>query len=150
MTLFIDGDALPKLLKNILFRAIEKLSIETVLVSNNPISLGKSSHITNIIVDCEPDEADHKIVELVNENDLVITDDIPLADRVISKKCEVINFRGDFYTADNIKTRLAMRNLMSEIRESGGLIKGPPPFTKKDCHNFANKFNRLLASKNLI
>ena len=144
MKLYIDGDALPNILKPILLRAIDKLKIETFVVSNKKISIGKSNHIEYIIVDAGADEADNHIVEMVNDDDLVVTADIPLADRVISKNAHAIDHRGELYTEDNIKHYLAMRNLMQGIRDSGEITKGPAPFSQKDAGNFANQFNKFL------
>lgn len=145
LKLFVDADAFPNLLKPILLRSIERLQIETYVVSNKKVTLGKSSHISYIIVDAGADEADHKIVEMVSEGDLVITADIPLADRVISKHAHAIDHRGELYSVDNIKQYLAMRNLMDKIRESGEITKGPKPFSSKDAHLFANQLNSFLA-----
>ncbi len=145
MTLFIDGDAFPNLLKPIIFKAIEKLSIKTVVVSNKKIKIGGSSaNIKYIIVEQGADVADKKIVELCQEKDLVITADIPLADTIISLNAHAIDHRGELYTKENIKQYLAMRNLMESIRESGEITKGPKAFTSKDAHAFANQFNSFL------
>jgi biotin synthase len=144
MRLFIDGDALPNLLKPILLRAIQKYNIETIVISNKKISIGSHHTIKFIIVEATIDEADNKIVEMLNKNDLVITADIPLADRTISKNAHAIDHRGQTYTTDNIKQYLAMRNLMESIRESGEITKGPKPFTAKDSNNFANALNSFL------
>ena len=144
MKLYLDGDAFPNSLKNILFRAIERLAIQTVVVSNKRISIGESKNITYIIVDSGFDEADHRIVEMLKEGDLVITADIPLADRAISKNAYAINHQGELYTTANIKNRLAMRNLMQEIRDSGMPTRGPAPFNQKDAHEFANQLNKFL------
>jgi len=142
--LYIDGDALPNLLKPILLRAIEKQNIDTYVVSNKKIIIGKSKNIKYIIVDAGADEADNKIVEMLESSDLVITADIPLADRTITKNAHAIDHRGEFYTKDNIKHYLAMRNLMESIRDSGEITKGPAPFGQKDSQNFANSFNKFL------
>jgi len=144
MKLYIDADALPNILKPILLRAIDKLQIKTFLVSNKKVSIGKSEHITCIIVDAGADEADNHIVELVEIDDLVITADIPLADRTITKNAHAIDHRGELYTVDNIKQYLAMRNLMQSIRDSGEMTKGPAPFGLKDAQSFANQFNKFL------
>jgi len=144
MTLYVDGDAFPNLLKPILFRSIERLSLETFVIANKRINIGKSKLITYIIVEQGADEADNRIVEMVQEGDLVITADIPLADRVISKKAHAIDHRGELFSRDNIKQYLAMRNLMEEIRESGEMTKGPKPFNPKDAHEFANQLHRFL------
>ncbi len=146
MKLYIDGDALPNLLKPILLRAIDKLKISTYVVSNKKISIGKSKYVEYIIVSAGADEADNHIVEMLGENDLIITADIPLADRVISKNSIAIDHRGEIYTKDNIKHYLAMRNLMESIRDSGEVTKGPKPFSQKDIQNFANSFNKILQS----
>ena len=146
MTLFVDGDAFPNLLKPILLRTIERLTLSTIVVSNKRITLGKSLHDINyVIVDISADEADHRIVEMVKEDDLVITADIPLADRIISKKAHAIDHRGELFSRDNIKHYLAMRNLMEEIRDGGTLTKGPAPFGVKDAHNFANQLNQFFS-----
>ena len=144
LKIYVDGDAFPNLLKPILFRSVERLGLETFVVANKKINIGKSKHITYMIVDAGADEADHKIVEMVEEGDLVITADIPLADRVISKNAHAIDHRGELYSVDNIKQYLAMRNLMDKIRESGEITKGPKPFGQKDAHEFANQLNAFL------
>ena len=145
MRLFIDGDAFPNLLKPIILKAINRLDLETFVLSNKKINIGKSKNITYIIVDQGVDEADNQIVLRLQEGDLVITADIPLADRVIDKKAHAIDHRGELYSEDNIKQYLAMRNLMQEIRESGEMTKGPSAFNKKDAYNFANQLNSFLA-----
>ncbi len=144
MRIFVDGDAFPNLLKAILFRQIERLKIETLVFSNKHITIGKSDLIKYIIVEQGADEADNQIVEAIEEGDLVITADIPLADRTISKKAHAIDHRGELYSVDNIKQYLAMRNLMEKIRESGEMTKGPKPFDQKDAHQFANQLNKFL------
>jgi uncharacterized protein YaiI (UPF0178 family) len=143
-TMYIDGDAFVNLLKPIVLRQVEKLKIPTFVVANKKINIGKSDYITYIVVDFGADEADHKIVEMVQEGDLVITADIPLADRIIGKNAHAIDHRGTFYTRENIKQHLAMRNLMESIREMGEITKGPKPFSKKDVEMFANSLNMFL------
>lgn len=144
MTLYVDGDAFPNLLKPILFRAIERLSLKTVVVSNKKINIGNSSYIKYLIVEQGADEADNKIVELLQKDDFVITADIPLANKVIEKEAHALDHRGLQYTKENIKECLAMRNLMQEIRDSGELTKGPSSFTQKDAQKFANSLNAFL------
>ena len=144
LKIYVDGDAFPNLLKPILLRQIERLELETFVIANKKINIGKSKHITYMIVDAGADEADHKIVEMVEEGDLVITADIPLADRIISKNAHAIDHRGELYSVDNIKQYLAMRNLMDKIRESGEITKGPKAFGVKDAHEFANQLNAFL------
>lgn len=145
LKIYVDGDAFPNLLKPILFRSIQRLKLQTFVVANKKIDIGKSDLINYIIVDSGADEADHKIVEMVEEGDLVITADIPLADRIISKNAHAIDHRGELYSVDNIKQYLAMRDLMDKIRESGEITRGPKPFGVKDAHEFANQLNAFLA-----
>lgn len=145
LKIFVDADAFPNLLKPILFRSIERLNIKTFVVSNKKVDIGKSDLISYVIVEAGADEADHKIVEMVQEGDLVITADIPLADRVITKNAHAIDHRGELYSVDNIKQYLAMRDLMEKIRESGEVTRGPKPFGVKDAHEFANQLNAFLA-----
>ncbi len=149
MRLLIDGDALPNILKPILERAINRLNITTFVVSNRNIIIGKSKHISNIIVGSGADEADNRIVEMVEEGDLIITADIPLADRVIVKKAHAIDHRGKLYSENNIKQSLAVRNLMQEIRDSGEVVKGPAPFAQKDAHEFANQLDQFLTRQKI-
>jgi len=146
LKLYVDGDAFPNLLKPILLRSIERLGLETFVVANKKINIGKSKHITYMIVDAGADEADHKIVEMAQEGDLVITADIPLADRIISKNAHAIDHRGELYSVDNIKQYLAMRNLMESIRESGEMTRGPAPFSQKNAHEFANQLHKFLTA----
>ena len=144
MKLYIDGDALPNLLKPIITKQINRLAIETIVVSNKKIFVGDSTHITYLIVQAGADEADKKIVEMVEKDDLVITADIPLADHIITKDAHAIDHRGERYSKENIKQYLAMRNLMDEIRSTGEMTKGPAPFGKKDAEHFANQLNAFL------
>ena len=145
LKIYVDADAFPNLLKPILFRSIQRLSITTYVVSNKKVDIGKSDLIHYIIVEAGADEADHKIVEMAQEGDLVITADIPLADRIITKNAHAIDHRGELYSVDNVKQYLAMRDLMEKIRESGEVTRGPKPFGTKDAHEFANQLNSFLA-----
>lgn len=146
MTLYIDGDALPNLLKPILHRAILRLKLATIVIANKKISISKENpYISYMIVDQGADEADNHIVELVKLGDLVITADILLADRIISKNAYAIDHRGILFDKDNIKSYLRMRDLMYELRESGEMIDGPKPFTQKDVSLFANELNKFLS-----
>ena len=147
MTLFIDGDALPNLLKPILLRSIERRGLPTRVIANKKITIGDSPHVEYLIVDQGADKADDLIVELLEPGDLVITADIPLADRVLGAGGHAINHRGERYTPDNIKQYLAIRDLMEAIREGGEITKGPKPFTVKDAHAFANQLNRFLQAR---
>ena len=145
MTLFIDGDAFPNLLKPIVLRSIERLKLPTQVIANKKVNIGSSSYIAYTIVEQGADVADDHIVTLCQPGDLVITADIPLADRVISKGAHAIDHRGELYSVDNIKQYLAMRNLMESVRESGETTGDPKAFGQKDAHAFANQFNAFLA-----
>lgn len=145
MRLFIDGDAFPNLLKPIVLRSIQRLQIPTTVIANKRVSIGNTKELEYVIVDQGADEADHEIVERCQSGDLVITADIPLADRVIAKGAHAIDHRGELYSTENIKQYLAIRNLMESIRESGEMTKGPKAFGSKDAHAFANQFNAFLA-----
>ena len=145
LKIYVDGDAFPNLLKPILLRSIERLKLDAYVIANKKVSIGKSKFVEYLIVEAGADEADHKIVEMLEEGDLVITADIPLADRVISKNAHAIDHRGELYSVDNVKQYLAMRDLMDKIRESGEITKGPKPFGTKDAHQFANQLNSFLA-----
>jgi len=117
------------------------------VVANKKINIGKSKHVSYIVVEAGADEADHRIVEMVEEGDLIITADIPLADRLITKNAHAIDHRGELYSVENIKQYLTMRNLMSELRDSGEVTGGPAPFSKKDAEGFANQLNAFLQKK---
>ena len=144
MRLFVDGDAFPNLLKPILTKQIQRLKLETYVISNKTIMIAQSPYIHYLLVQAGADEADKKIVEMVQEGDLVITADIPLADHIISKNAHAIDHRGALFSKENIKHYLAMRNLMSELRDSGEVTKGPAPFSHKDAEHFANALNAFL------
>jgi uncharacterized protein YaiI (UPF0178 family) len=144
MTLFIDGDAFPNLLKPIVLKAIERLKLKTYVIANKRITIGNSKHVEYLIVDAGADEADHKIVEMVEVSDLVITADIPLADRIISKNAHAIDHRGELYSVENVKQYLTMRNFMQEMRDAGEMTGGPKAFGKKDAREFANQFNAFF------
>ncbi|BDY11849.1 YaiI/YqxD family protein [Hydrogenimonas cancrithermarum] len=144
MHIFVDGDAFPNLLKPIVVRAVERLELPVVLVSNKKVSLGKSKRVTAHIVEAGADKADDLIVQMAEPGDLVITADIPLADRVLEKGAHAIDHRGERYTKENIKQYLTMRNLMEELRDGGVVTGGPAAFTKKDVHAFANTLNAFF------
>jgi len=142
--IYIDGDAFPNLLKPIILKQINKHNIQTYLFSNKKVTLGKAPSLHYKIVSAGADKADDAIVEVVQAGDLVITADIPLADRVISKNAHAIDHRGELYSKDNIKQYLAMRNLMESIRDMGEITKGPQPFSQKNAKEFADQLNSFL------
>jgi uncharacterized protein YaiI (UPF0178 family) len=144
MIIYVDADACPKPVKEILYRTAERLKINTKFVANQYMSLPQSDFLKNILVEGGPDSADDKIVELVEKGDLVITADIPLADRVIEKDTLVINPHGRLYTKDDIKYFLSKRNFFTELRKNGVETGGSPPFSKKETTAFANQLDRIL------
>jgi uncharacterized protein YaiI (UPF0178 family) len=145
MRIWVDADACPNVIKDILFRAAERARIILTLVANQPIRIPPSQYIKALQVPAGFDVADNKIVELAEAGDLVITADIPLAAGVIDKGGYALDPRGETYTRDNIKERLAMRKLMDELRASGVDTGGPATFSNADRQAFANKLDRFLA-----
>jgi uncharacterized protein YaiI (UPF0178 family) len=144
MRIWVDADACPQVIKEILFRAADRAQVETTLVANSLLRTPPSPFIRCIRVAKGFDVADHRIVLEMRPGDLVVTADIPLAAEVIARGGHALDPRGDLYTEDNVQERLAIRNLMQELRGSGELIGGPAPFGKGDRHLFANHLNRIL------
>ncbi len=143
--IWVDADATPKPVKEIIFRAAERVKMQTTLVANQALSIPKSGFIQFVQVAAGFDVADNYIVQSSNRGDLVITADIPLAAEVIGKGCLALNPRGELYTKENIGQRLAMRDLMDTLRGSGVDTGGPPAFNLSDRQAFANQLDRLLA-----
>jgi hypothetical protein len=144
MRIYVDADAFPKVMKDILVRAGKRMHVPLVFVACKRLRLERSSNVSSIEVPIGPDLVDDRIAELVQPGDLVITADIPLADRVVTKGAHAISPRGDLYTEENIKDRLAIRDLMNELREGGMMTGGPPEFGQKDRQAFANQLDRIL------
>lgn len=147
MRILVDADSCPVVIKEILYRAAERLRIPLVLVANQYLSVPGSVYISCIEVPAGPDIADDRIVDMVETDDLVISADLPLADRVIAKGGFALNPRGDLYTAENIKDRLATRDLMDLLRQSGMDTGGPSSFSQKDRQAFANQLDRFLVKQ---
>ena len=145
MRIWVDADACPNVIKDILFRAAERAHVTLTLVANQPIRTPPSQFIKALQVPAGFDVADDRIVELVEAGDLVITADIPLAAGVIEKGGHALDPRGESYTKDNIKERLAVRKLMDELRSSGVDTGGPATFSNADRQAFANKLDRFIA-----
>jgi len=144
MKIYIDADACPKAVKEILYRAADKRKVSLVLVANSYLIVPESEFITTIEVGAGADIADEKIVELTEQGDLVITADIPLADHVVTKGGLALNPRGELYTKQNIKHHLAMRDFMTEMRTMGHEGGGPPAYNNKDKQAFANNLDKFL------
>ncbi|SDY52632.1 YaiI/YqxD family protein [Nitrosomonas sp. Nm33] len=145
MRIWVDADACPVVIKEILFRAAERTQIVTTLIANKPLRVPPSPYIKAQQVPSGFDVADNKIILALQAGDLVITADIPLAAQVIAAGGHALNPRGELYTTDNIKERLAMRNFMEELRNSGVDIGGPSSFSQADRQVFASKLDWLLA-----
>lgn len=145
MKIWVDADACPNAIKEILYRAAERRKIPLTLVANQPIRVPPSPWIRAIQVVAGFDVADDAIAAQVESGDLVVTADIPLAAAVIDKDALALNPRGDLYSRDNIREQLALRNFMDGLRSSGVETGGPPPFSHADRQAFANQLDRLLA-----
>lgn len=145
MKIWVDADACPNVIKDILFRAAERVEIELILVANQLISTPPSKMIKAVRVPAGFDVADNHIVQHCEADDLVITADIPLAAEVIEKNAIALNPRGELYTVENIRQRLNMRDFMETLRSSGVQTSGPATLGSKDRQNFANQLDRLLA-----
>jgi len=144
MKIWVDADACPKVIKEILFRAAERTEVPTTLVANQPITVPRSPWVKNIQVAGGFDVADNYIVQHLEAGDLVITADIPLAAEAIEKGAQAINPRGEHYTKANIKQRLALRDFMEQMRSTGEVQGGPPPLNLRDRQAFANVLDRIL------
>ena len=145
MKIYIDADALPRMIKDIIIRAAIRCEVATIFVANQPVALPVSQFISSMTVSAGPDEADDLIADSVSSGDLVITSDIPLADRVVTKGGMVITPRGECLTTDNVHQRLALRDFMADLRSGGDEVGGgPPPFREKDRSTFAREFDRYL------
>ncbi len=147
MKIWVDADACPVVIKEILFRAAERTQTETTLLANHFLKTPPSKVIKFVQVSSGFDVADDEIVKRAERNDLVITADIPLAAEVVEKGCLALNPRGELYTASNIKQRLNMRDFMDTLRSSGIETGGAPPISQADRQMFANNLDKLLVKR---
>jgi uncharacterized protein YaiI (UPF0178 family) len=145
MKIWVDADACPVVIKEILFRAAQRTGVETTLVANRPVRIPPSPNIRFLQVASGFDVADNEIVKRVAPGDLVITSDIPLAAEIVEQGGLALSPRGELYTAENIRSLLNMRDFMDTMRASGVNTGGPPALNQADRHNFANELDRLLA-----
>lgn len=145
MKIWVDADACPRVIKEILYRAAERKQVRLTLVANQPLRTPPSPYIETMVVAAGFDVADDKIVELLQPGDLVVTADIPLAAAAIRKDGFALNPRGEFYTDDNIQERLAVRNMLDELRGCGIDTGGPAALSAGDRQAFANQLDRFLA-----
>ena len=143
--IWIDADACPKAVKEIVFKASHRLNISIILVANSYQNIPPSDLIRLIVVDKGFDAADQHIIDQVEIHDIVITADIPLAAKVLKKKAIALNPRGEIYTENNIGSILSMRDFMKEFRDAGSITGGPAAFGPKDIKQFADSLNKLIS-----
>jgi hypothetical protein len=146
MDIWVDADACPKVIKEILFRAAERAKVRVTLIANHALRTPPSDYVSAVQVSGGFDVADEQILARINPGDLVVTADIPLAAAVIEKRAHALNPRGERYTEDTVRQRLVMRDLMDELRGSGIQTGGPPPIGPRERKAFADELDRLLAT----
>lgn len=144
MNIWVDADACPVVIKEILFRAAERTQTNVTLLANQSISVPPSRYIKSVQVSSGFDVADNEIVKRVKPGDLVITSDIPLASEVIDEDAVALSPRGELFTKENIKSRLNMRDFLETMRASGNHTGGPPPLNQSDRQAFANQLDTFL------
>lgn len=144
MKIWVDADACPAMIKDILYRAAERTGVLLTLVANQPLRIPRLNTINFILVESGFDVADNEIIKRLSTGDLVITGDIPLAAEVIEKGGFALNPRGELYSADTIRGRLSIRNFMDNLRSSGIDTGGPPQLSQGDRESFANNLDKLL------
>ncbi len=144
MRIWVDADACPGEIKELLYRAAERRKIKLTLVANQSLRIPRSEFIDTVLVTDGANVADRRIVELAAPGDLVVTADIPLAADVVAKGAEAIDPRGRLYTSANIGERLVMRNMLDQLRGGGHIGGGPASFSPKDRQAFANQLDRWL------
>lgn len=144
MEIWVDADACPVVVRDILFRAAERTGVHMTLVANQRVRIPAAHNVKMLQVTAGFDVADNEIVKRLNAGDLVITADIPLAAEVIEKGAMALNPRGELYSADDIRARLNTRDFMETLRASGIHTGGPPTLSQSDRKTFANNLDRLL------
>jgi len=145
MTIWVDADACPGVIKDILYRAAQRASLQVTLVANRALQVPRSPWISMVQVPRGFDVADNHIVEVAVSGDLIITADIPLAAAVVGKGASALNPRGELYTKDNVQGLLDMRNFMDTLRSSGVETGGPPALSNSDRQTFAAQLDRWIA-----
>jgi len=150
MHIWVDADACPHFIKEILLRAAMKRKIDTTFVANKSLALPASPHIAAMRVGQGFDVVDDTIAALVQAGDLVVTADIPLAAKVIERGGTGLNPRGELYTDENIGARLTMRNMLDELRSTGVMTGGPAPLSLADRNAFANQLDRFLTAQAMV
>lgn len=146
MNIWVDADACPAPIKDILFRAAARTGVKVTLVANHPLRVPALRQVRFLQVATGFDAADHEIVNRLDAGDLVVTGDIPLAAEVLAKGGHALSPRGERYSADTIRAKLNVRDFMDTLRASGVTTGGPPPLGKADRKAFADQLNRLLST----
>jgi uncharacterized protein YaiI (UPF0178 family) len=144
MKIWIDADACPRVVKEIVFRAAERLQVEVCLVANQGLAKHHSRYVSSVVVAGGPDEADKYIAGHASPADLVITADIPLAARIVENGGVALDPRGELYTGENVGERLSLRDLLQGLRDEGLVQGGPAPFGPADRQRFASALDRTL------
>lgn len=148
MKIWVDADAAPGDVKDVIFRASKRLEIETILVANHRVSTPLNNPlVTAVLVRHGPDVADHHIATHADTGDLVVTADIPLAAALVEKGIDVLDPRGERYTEANVRERLSIRDFMDSLRSTGVQTGGPAAFGPADKREFANALDRTLTAK---
>jgi len=145
MTVWVDADACPVVIRDMLFRAAERTGVVLTLIANQAIRVPAAANITSVQVSSGFDVADNEIVRRAESGDLVITSDIPLAAEVIEKGALALTPRGELFDKDNIRAKLNMRDFMDTMRSSGVHSGGAAPFSQQDKQTFANQLDRYLS-----
>lgn len=144
MIIWVDADACPRAAKELVYAAAQRFNVEARLVANTQMNHPKNGHVSLVVVGKAFNEADDYIADNVSAGDLVITADIPLADRIVDAGATGLDPRGTIFNEENIKSKLAMRNLLADLREGGMVGGGPPPYGHKDRHKFLTALDRHL------
>jgi uncharacterized protein YaiI (UPF0178 family) len=147
MQIWVDADACPVVIKEILFRAAERTGVRMTLVANKPLRLPSAANLRFLQVPPGFDAADKRIVELMEPDDLVVTADVPLAAAAIEKGGIALNPRGELYTKENVRERLSVRNFLDELRGSGVNTGGPPALSQRERQAFANQLDTWLTKR---
>jgi uncharacterized protein len=145
MTLWVDADACPGTIKELVIRAARRLKIPAVFVANKYISIPESSYVSSRRIGADPEAVDMYITQNARAGDVAVTQDIPLASALVPRGVIVISTRGELFTEENIGERLSIRNFMQDLREAGGITPGPKEFAQKDRQRFADTLDRVLS-----
>lgn len=144
MTLWVDADACPGTIKELIIRTAKRLKIPAVFVANKHVSIPESSYVSSRRIGADPQAVDMYIAQNAQPGDVAVTQDIPLASALVPKGIIAISTRGELFTEENIGERLSIRNFMQDLREAGGITPGPKEFARKDRQRFADTLDRVL------